>query len=64
MCIRDSSKVNAALILDLLDLEGDEYGQGFRGEGAEGVDFPHPDGQGGVQAIKLLELEHLSLIHI
>ncbi len=59
------SKVNAALILDdLLDLEGDEYGQGFRGEGTEGVDFPHPDGQGGVQAIKLLELEHRKLAHV
>ena len=58
------SKVNAALILDLLYLEGDEYGQGFRGESAEGVDFPHPDGQGGVQAIKLLKLEHRKLAHV
>ena len=58
------SKVNAALILDLLDLEGDEYGQGFRGEGTEGVDFPHPDGQSGVQAIKLLELEYRKLAHM
>ncbi len=58
------SKVNAALILDLLDLEGDEYRQAFRGEGAEGVDFPHPNGQGGVQAVKLLELEHRKLAHV
>ena len=58
------SKVNAALILDLLYLEGDEYRQTLGGEGAEGVDFPHPDGQGGVQAIKLLELEHRKLAHV
>ena len=58
------SKVNAALVLDFLYLKGDEHGQGFRGKSAEGVDFPRTDGQGGVQAVKLLELEHRKLAHV
>ena len=58
------SKVNAALILDFLHLEGDKHSQGFRGKRAEGVDFPHPDGQCSIEAIKLLELEHRKLAHM
>ena len=58
------SKVNAALILDLLYLEGNKHGQRFRSKSAKRIDFPHPDGQGGVQAIKLLELEHRKLAHV
>ena len=58
------AKVNAALVLDFLYLKGDEHGQGFRGKSAEGVDFPRTDGQGGVQAVELLELEHRKLAHM
>ena len=58
------SKVNAALVLDLLYLKGDEYRQTLGGEGTKGVDFPRTDGQGGIQAVELLELEHRKLAHM
>ena len=58
------SKVNAAFILDFLYLEGNKHGQRFRSKSAKRIDFPHPDGQGGIQAIKLLELEHRKLAHM
>ena len=57
-------KVNASLVLDLLHLKGDEHRQTLGGEGAEGVDFAHPDGQGRVEAVKLLELEYRKLAHM
>ena len=43
------SKINAALILDFLYLEGNEHRQRFRGKSAKGVDFPHSDERGRVQ---------------
>ena len=58
------SKVDAALVLDLLHLEGHEHRQALGGEGAKGVDFSHPDGQCRVEAVHLLELEHRHLAHL
>ena len=58
------SKVNAALVLDLLYLKGDEHRQTFGSEGAERIDFPRPDGQGRVQPVKLLEFQHRKLAHM
>ena len=58
------SKVNAAFILDFLYLEWNEYRQTLSSKGAKSIDFPRPDGQGRVQAIELLELEHRKLAHM
>lgn len=57
-------KVNAALVLNLLYLKGDEHRQTFGGESAERIDFPRPDGQGRVQPVKLLEFQHRKLAHV
>ena len=57
-------KVNAALVLDLLHLEGHEHRQALGGEGANGVDCPHTDGQSRVESVHLLEFQHRHLAHI
>lgn len=58
------SKVDAALVHDLLHLKGDEHGQTFGGQCAESVDAPGSDGQNGVEAVKLLELQNSQLAHV
>ena len=58
------SKVDTALVHDLLYLEGDEHGQALGGQCAEGVDATGADGQNGVEAVKLLELQNSQLAHV
>lgn len=48
----------------LLHLERHQYRQALRGEGSERVDFPRPDGQHRVQAIRLLVLQRGHLTHV
>ena len=57
------SKVDTALVHDLLDLKGHEHRKTFCGQGAEGVEFPGANGQDCVQAVHLLILEDRHLAH-
>jgi len=57
------SKVDAALVHDLLDLKGHEHRKAFRGQGAEGVELPGANGQHGIQTVHLLILEDRHLAH-
>ena len=57
------SKVDAALVHDLLDLKGHEHRKAFRGQGAESVELPGANGQHGVQTVHLLVFEDSHLAH-
>ena len=57
------SKVDTALVQDLLNLKGHEHRKAFRGQGAEGVELPGANGQDCVQAIHLLIFENRHLAH-
>ena len=58
------SEVDAAGIPNLLHFEGNEDGQTFGRQGAEGVDFPAADGQHRVETVQLLILQHRHLTHM
>ena len=58
------SEVDAATILNLLDLEWHEHGKALCGQGAEGVDLPHPNGENGVQPVQLLIFQRCHLAHM
>ena len=45
------SEIDAALVLNLLHLKGHEHRKALCGQSAEGVDLPHTNGQGRIQAI-------------
>ena len=57
-------KINTALVLDLLHFERNEYRKALGGQSAERIDFARPNGQRGVQAVKLLELQCGKLAHM
>ena len=57
------SKVDTALVHDLLNLKGHEHRKAFCGQGTEGVELPGASGQHGVQAVHLLILENRHLAH-
>ena len=58
------SEVDAALVLNLLHFEGNEHRKALGGKGAERIDFARPNGQRGVQAVELLELQCGKLAHM
>ena len=57
------SKIDAALVHDLLNLKGHEHRKALRSQGAEGVELPGANGQDCVQAVHLLILEDSHLAH-
>ena len=57
------SKVDAALVLNLLHLKGHEHRKALRSQGTERIDLPRADGQHRVQTVKLLEFQHRHLTH-
>ena len=57
-------KVNAALILDFLYLKRNEHRQTFGSKGTERIDLARSDGQGCIEAVKLLKFEHRKLAHM
>ena len=57
------SKVDAALVLNLLHLKGHEHRKALRSQGTERIDLPAADGQHCIQTVKLLEFQHRHLAH-
>ena len=57
------SKVDTALVHDLLDLKWHEHRKALRSQGTEGVELPGANGQDCVQAVHLLILEDSHLAH-
>ena len=58
------AEVDAALVHDLLHLEGNEHGKALRRQRPEGVNAPRPDGQHGIEPVILLVLQHGKLTHV
>lgn len=56
-------KVDTAFVHDLLHLKGHEYREAFRGQSAEGVEFPGANGQDCIQTVHLLIFEDGHLAH-
>ena len=57
------SKVDTALVHDLLHLKGHEHRKAFRGQGTEGIELPGANGKHSVQAVHLLIFENRHLAH-
>ena len=57
-------EVDAALVLNFLHFEGNEHRKALGGKGTERIDFARPNGQHGVQAVELLELQGGKLTHM
>ena len=58
------AEVDAALVHDLLHLEGDEHSKALRRQRPEGVNAPRPDGQHCIKPVILLILQHGELTHM
>ena len=50
--------IHAVLMVDFLHSKRDKHGKALRGEGTQGIYFPHAERQGGVQTVHLLVLQH------
>ena len=57
------TKVDAALVHDLLHLEGNKYSQTFRRQGTEGSDLSGAEGKYSIQPVDLLISQHRHLAH-
>ena len=51
-------------MVDFLHTERDEHGKALRGEGAEGVNLPHAERQGGIKPVHLLKFQHSELAEV
>ena len=58
------AEVDAALVHDLLHLEGDEHSKALRRQRPEGVNAPRSDGQHRIKPVILLILQHGKLTHV
>ena len=58
------AEVDAALVHDLLHLEGDEHSKALRRQRPEGVNAPRSDGQHRIKPVILLVLQHGKLTHV